>query len=102
MVLQESTNTLVHYRKRLKLTQFQVARLLGWKNTKGLGRIESGEVRPTLITAFKLGVIYRIPLEFLYADLYQQLRQDIRAKEAALGPAGQKALPLTYANAEHP
>ena len=102
MVHNESTNTLVHYRKRMRLTQFQVARLLGWKNTKGLCRIEGGQVRPTLMTAFKLGVIYRVPLEFLYAALYQEIRQDIRAREAMLTPAGQKALPLTYANAEHP
>lgn len=92
-------NTLIHYRKRMKLTQFQVARLLGWKNIKGLGRIESGQARASLLTAFKLGIIYRIPLEFLYADLYQDLRQEIRTKEARLLALGQQPLPLDFANA---
>lgn len=91
-------NPLLHYRKRMKLTQFQVTRLLGWKNTKGLCRIESGQVRPTLLTAFKLSIIYRIPIEFLYAELYQELRKEIRAKESNLS---QQPLPLTYADAHH-
>jgi DNA-binding XRE family transcriptional regulator len=101
MVQNKRTSGLVHYRKRMGLTQFQVARLLGWKNTKGLCQIESGSALPTLRTALKLGIIYRAPIEFVFGDLYQGLRDHIRAKEAASAPMGQRALPLTYANAQH-
>jgi DNA-binding XRE family transcriptional regulator len=101
MVQNERTSGLVHYRKRMGLTQFQVARLLGWKNTKGLCQIESGSALPTLRTALKLGIIYRAPIEFVFGDLYQGLRDHIRAKEAASAPLGQRALPLTYSNAQH-
>src|SRR5438128_2578463 len=82
MIHDETFHTLAHYRKRMKLTQFQVARLLGWKNTKGVGQIEAGYSLPTLMTAFKLSVIYRAPVEFLFKDNYEKLRQHIRAREA--------------------
>lgn len=88
----------VHYRKRMKLTQFQVARLLGWKNTKGLCQIESGQVMPTLMTAFKLSIIYRVPVEFMFSAIYKELREHIRAKEILLVPAGQRPLPLKSFN----
>lgn len=99
MVQDEESNHLVHYRKRMRLTQFQVARLLGWKNTKGLGKIESGQVIPTLTTAFKLGSIYRTPVEFLFKDRYEALRNEIRAREAKSSPVGQQALQLKYSGA---
>lgn len=92
---------LVHYRKRMKLTQFQVARLLGWKSTKGLCQIESGKGLPTLMTAFKLGIIYRVPIEFMFSSIYQELREHIRAKEASLVSIGQHPLPLTFSDVSH-
>jgi len=96
MVHDDRTNDLVQYRKRMKFTQPEVARLLGWKNIKGLGQLESGRAIPTLITAFKLSIIYRVPTEFLYASLYERLRKQVRAKELALVPANQQTLPLTF------
>jgi DNA-binding XRE family transcriptional regulator len=98
MVQEERTNNLVQYRKRLKLTQPEVARLLGWKNIKGLCELESGRALPTLITAFKLSIIYRVPTEFLYRELYERLRDQIRTKELAVSPVGQQTLPLRYAD----
>jgi transcriptional regulator with XRE-family HTH domain len=96
MVPYERTNELAHYRKRMKFTQPEVARLLGWKNIKGLSQMESGRTLPTLVTALKLSIIYRVPTEFLYKVLYERLREQIRAKELALVPVGQQSLPLTY------
>src|SRR5438045_535989 len=92
MVQEERTNDLVQYRKRMKFTQPEVARLLGWKNIKGLCDLEGGRATPTLITAFKLGIIYRAPIEFLFKDRYEALRNEIRAKEAKFSPVGQQAL----------
>ena len=99
-MIQDESNALVYYRKRMRLTQFQVARLLGWKNTKGLGKIEAGQVMPTLTTAFKLGSIYRTPIEFLFKDRYEALRNEIRAREAKLSPIGQQPLRLKYSTAQ--
>ena len=96
MVQEERTNNLVQYRKRIKLTQPAVARLLGWKNIKGLCELEAGRALPTLITAFKLSIIYRVPTDFLYRELYERLREQIRTKELAAIPHGQQALPLTH------
>lgn len=97
MVSDEQSNHLVYYRKRLRLTQFQVARLLGWKNTKGLSRIESGQVFPTLVTALRLGSIYRVPVEFLFKGRYELLRSEIRAREQKIAGFAQQTLPLAFA-----
>lgn len=97
MVQDERPNALAHYRKRIRLTQFQVARLLGWKNVKGLCQLEAGRCTPTLMTAFNLGIIYRVPVEFLFKNRYVEQRKQMRSREASL-PAGQQQLPLTFAN----
>jgi DNA-binding XRE family transcriptional regulator len=88
----------VHYRKRMKFTQLQVMSILGWKNKKGLALIESGKVVPTLTTALKLAIIYRVPVEFLFASLHRKLLQQIRSREQSLAPVGQRPLPLTVSN----
>lgn len=98
MVQNEHKNDLAHYRKRMRFTQVEAARLLGWKNTKGLIQLEASRATPTLVTAFKLSIIYRVPVEFLFKSLYDHLRQIIRAREAAPVPAGQRSLPLTYSS----
>jgi len=99
MVQDDPRNDLLHYRKRMRFTQMQVMSILGWKNRKGLCQIESGVVVPTLATAFKLAIIYRVPVEFLFRAMYESLRDQIRRKEQALIPVGQQALPLTASSA---
>lgn len=96
MVQGERTNDLVQYRKRLRLTQSEAAWLLGWRNIKGIFELETGRKLPTLVTALKLSIIYRVPTEFLYKDLYERLRQQIRTKELAGSPSEQQALPFNY------
>lgn len=94
MVQGEDANDLVQYRKRMRFTQPAVARLLGWKNIKGLCELESGRAIPTLTTAFKLSIIYRVPIEFLYRQFYERLRSEIRTRELTLVPLGQQPLPF--------
>lgn len=91
----DGISDLVRYRKRLRFTQLQVLSILGWKNKKGLCQIESGKVVPTLTTAMKLAIIYRVPVEFLYSGLHRKLLHQIRGREQSLVPVGQRALPLT-------
>jgi len=98
MVQDDHINALVHYRKRMKFTQLQVLSILGWKNKKGLCLIESGNVIPTLTTAFKLAIIYRVPVEFLFAGLHRRLLEQMRTREQQLIPVGQHTLPLAFSN----
>lgn len=93
---QQCLSDLVQYRKRMRFTQNEVIRLLGWKNPKGLIKIESGAVVPTLRTAFKLSIIYRVPVEFLFSSAYQKLREQVRTREMQLASNGHPALPLTF------
>lgn len=93
-MVHEETNHLVQYRKRLRFTQFDVVRRLGWSNTKGLHLIESGAVTPTLVTALKLSCIYRAPVEFLFKHHYDSYLEEIRAREGKFMPAGQQPLPM--------
>jgi transcriptional regulator with XRE-family HTH domain len=74
-------NDLAAYRKRMRLTQAQVARLLGHKTHKSLSRLELGRALPSLKTALRLAVVYRIPVDFLFHNLYVRFREEIRQKE---------------------
>jgi len=59
-----------------------------------LSRIEQGRRLPTLKTALKLAIIYRVPVDFLYAALYQEYREVIRRREAVMSFPRQQVLPL--------
>jgi DNA-binding XRE family transcriptional regulator len=74
-------NSLVHYRRRMGFTQEQVAQLLGHKSRNVLSDVEQGYSLPSLETALKLGIVYRVPVDFLYHDKYIALRNEIRERE---------------------
>jgi DNA-binding XRE family transcriptional regulator len=74
-------NSLVVYRRRLKFSQRTVAKLLGQRDSTMLCLYERGRVLPPLATAFRLGIIFRVPVEFLFPGLYDELRNHIRAQE---------------------
>ena len=76
-------NSLILYRERIGYTQLQVAALLGATSTASLSRFERGHQLPSLPTALKLAIIYRVPVDYLYSELYGLLRERIRAKEQA-------------------
>lgn len=74
-------NHLWLYRKRMGFSQKQVALLLGHKSTWPISDYERGKRLPTLTTALKLEIILRVPVAFLYQDLYGNLKRKIRATE---------------------
>lgn len=78
---QPKPNTLDIYRRRMKLTPSQIARLLGHRDTALWSDYESGKHLPSLVNALRLGIILRIPLEFLFYSLHDDLRSAIRAEE---------------------
>ncbi len=76
-------NSLVHYRRRMGLTQERVAQLLGYKSRNVLSRMEMGYSLPRLYTALQLAAVYRVPVDFLFHETYIALRNEIREREGA-------------------
>jgi DNA-binding XRE family transcriptional regulator len=76
------------------MTQQQVTYLLGYKRERTVARIESGGRLPGLIAVLKLSAILRVPVEFLYQDMYEVLKADIRKREESMPVGRQGILPL--------
>jgi transcriptional regulator with XRE-family HTH domain len=95
MVLKHFPNDLLAFRLRLRLSRVEVAALLGHKSTKGISKLELGRSLPSFTNALKLGVIYRVPVDFLFSQLYQELRAEIRQREAGAKQEVQPELPLS-------
>jgi len=85
-------NRLLVYRKRLGFSQKQVAHLLGQADTSMISRYERGGSAPTLTGALQLEIICRAPVAFLFRELYEELRQEIRKEEERLAGRGQQQL----------
>jgi len=85
-------NRLDIYRKRMKFSQRHVARLLGHKDSSAWSNYERGEHFPSLANALRLGIILRIPVEFLFYGLHDELRAQIRAEEERIAEPTQQAL----------
>ena len=62
------------------LEQKQVAFLLGQKTTDPLSRLERGLSIPTLQTALKLEIIYRLPISVLFQGYYEQYKNEVEAR----------------------
>jgi transcriptional regulator with XRE-family HTH domain len=64
------------------MSQKQVARLIGHSKTAMLSRYEHGERVPPLRAAFKLMLLYRLPLQELFKEEFEVAREELaeRAK----------------------
>jgi transcriptional regulator with XRE-family HTH domain len=76
----------------MQFTTSHVAHLLNHQDASTLSDYERGERLPSLVNAFRLGIILRIPVEFLYPALYDGLRENIRAEEERLAQTHQPTL----------
>lgn len=76
-------NSLALFRRRMGFSQRTVARLLGYKDATPLCSFEHGRMLPPLPAALALGIILRVPVEFLFPVLYDELRNRIRTQEAS-------------------
>jgi DNA-binding XRE family transcriptional regulator len=85
-------NRLDIYRRRMRFSQRHVAFLLGHTNSSVWSRWERGERVPSLTNALRLGIILRIPVEFLFYSLHDQLRNQIRAVEERIAEPTQQVL----------
>lgn len=66
------------------LSRKQVAQLLGYKGISAVARMEQGRMKPALDVLLRLEILYRRPIAYLYSELYAQLREEMREREAAL------------------
>jgi transcriptional regulator with XRE-family HTH domain len=64
-------------RKRRRVSQKQVARLLGHKSTAALSRYEHGERPPPLVIAIKLAVVYQSSVEGLFPALHREIKVEV-------------------------
>jgi len=87
-------NNLVLYRERMGFTQQHVATLLGTGNSSLLSKFEQGHRLPSFVTALKLAIIYRVPVDFLYSELYAEIRKTTREREEKLAKQNPQ-LPLS-------
>jgi transcriptional regulator with XRE-family HTH domain len=84
MGTQKLKNDLLLVRRKRGLSRKQVASLLGYKSTSTIGKIEQGRLIPRLETLLGLEILYRVPVAYLYPQLYASLRDDLRRREAPL------------------
>ena len=89
---QQKHNSLDIYRRRMGFSATHVARLLGHKGVSVLSSYERGGRLPTLRNALRLGIILRVPVEFLFPGFYDGLRNEIRAEEEVLARPTQAVL----------
>ena len=74
-------NDLYVVRRERGLSQKEVAAILGQRSSRELSKYERGVKLPPLQVALRLEIVYRRPVAFLYSFIYNQLRDDVRARE---------------------
>ena len=84
MGTQKLKNDLLLVRRKRGLSRKQVAALLGYRSTSTIARIEQGRLIPRLHTLLRLEILYRLPIAYLYSELYASLRDELRQQEASL------------------
>jgi transcriptional regulator with XRE-family HTH domain len=89
---QQHQNRLDHFRRRMGFSVAHISRLLGQQDNAALSDYERGVHTPSLVNAFRLGIILRVPVEFLFPALYDGLRNEIRAEEERLAVPEQQTL----------
>jgi transcriptional regulator with XRE-family HTH domain len=85
-------NRLAAFRRRIGYSQRRAAHLLGHKSHAALSQYEQGMVLPALATALRLEIILRTPVAFLFPELYENLRSQVRGEEQRLAGFGQQSL----------
>lgn len=79
-------------RKRLALSQDEVAFLLGTQSGAKVCRNERFVREPSLATAFAYEVIYQKPASQLFGGLYQRIEQEVASRAKTLtGRIGDRA-----------
>ena len=78
------SNCLLSQRKRLALSQDEVAFLMGTHGGAGISRYEQFTQRVSLETALALEVILQKPARELFAGLYREIEERVAARAKVL------------------
>jgi transcriptional regulator with XRE-family HTH domain len=78
------TNYLVSHRKRLALSQDEVAFLLGMHGGAKVCRYEKLDRVPSLETALAYEAIFERPIRELFAGLYEKVEQEVAERAKVL------------------
>jgi transcriptional regulator with XRE-family HTH domain len=81
---QRFANQLGVTRRKNLLQQKQVAKLLGHKSIEHISRYERGTKLPSLKTALKLAIIYKIPIRKMLDEYFEWCRKEIANQELLL------------------
>ena len=76
-------NNLRKYRKSCRLSQIQVARLLGLKDRSRISRWECGECYPQVETLLRLAAIYHTMVDAFYIDTLREMRKKMGNKRSS-------------------
>jgi transcriptional regulator with XRE-family HTH domain len=92
MASSQVPNYLRAHRKRLGLSQDEVAYLLGAKSGAKTSRYERFSREPGFRTALACEAVFQKPIRDLFAGLYEQIEREVsgRAKKLALGTSRMK------------
>lgn len=88
-------NRLQLARKRIGLEQKQIAQLLTQRSVNQISRYETGINVPSLKTAIKLSIIYRLPIRVLFDKYYRECRENLLARAQKLNYRDQLGFDLT-------
>src|SRR5678816_3202787 len=93
-------NYLRSNRKRLALSQKEVAFLLGLHSSAKVCRNERFTREPSLTTALAYEAIFQKPVSELFGGLYRRIEREVRARAKILSyrTGGQKPNPRTIQN----
>ena len=80
--MENNKNNLRDIRVSLGLKQTDVAAMLGHASPDRISHWEKGVAFPGMVNLFKLSLIYRVPPEQIYADLYKSLTDELQQKMA--------------------
>jgi len=77
------SNRLRLYRERVGLRQTDIARLLDLQSADRISRWEHGIAMPNVTNLFKLAVLYKVPPQELYGELFDTINGTVLPNENA-------------------
>jgi transcriptional regulator with XRE-family HTH domain len=92
--VENNKNNLRDIRVSLGLKQIDVAGMLGHASSDRISHWEKGVAFPGMVNLLKLTLIYRVPPEQFYVDLYKSLADELQQKMAQNQSLGSSPFPV--------